>query len=1032
MIKNSIIIPTYNHLEDNLIPCLNSIIEYTDLNDTEIVIVANGCKDRTKEYLDNQKIKNIKVLWYDDPLGYTKATNEGIKQSNGNYIILLNNDTILRNQEKNQWINILKKPFLENDKVGVTGPLASRCPIINRKFLLFFCVMIEKNIFDEIGLLDEIFNPGFAEDMDFCIRAENKGYKLIQVPLDDINCRDFPIYHKAEGTVFDLKDWDKITERNLQILFKKHGKKVYIITPTYKRYLKLRKTLDSINKQKYRNIISYICADGYDEKVKHIIDEFNKKSDIEFQYHYLDKHEGAFGSKCRQKILEIIPENGFVCFVDDDNTVNENYVGELLSQIINEKDYKISYCQIEHVELGKIIPSSSHNEGEFVFGDIDSLNFMVDSSLAKKFSYKWEHDIKSNFVDHDYQFIKECSKNTKSKYVKKILGTHGDKGIVNMTEKDDLGVFNNLNLDLSFIEKLKAQDSYVFDEFKNNLYSLNKEDVFEKNVLDIGAYNGIFSILCAEYGSNKIVSIEPNIESFKLFLQNTKKYNNIIPINVAVTDKSKNIVYLEEIEKNTMVSEDNVDINNINNEKKLSYTITLEDILNIYFRNDNDIILKIDCEGFEFPILMSCDEKMIKRFKKIFIEIHGTPITKYEINYLYDYIMSLGYKEIWNVSFYTKQKNEKGEEETIYNNNKVFKFERKDDIKNIQLITNNADVTAMISTKNRYNTTLPLAITSIANQTVKPKELIIFDDGDQEDLRKNPLYENIFKYLDLNGIEWRVIFGEKKGQVLNHQKSIEISKHKYIWRLDDDNLAESNVLEKLLLEMKDDVGAVAGLVLDPLQNIRIPENFTYNNINDLSIFPNCQWVKHEGKHEVDHLYSTFLYRKEASKHGYCLKLSPVGHREETIFTYEMKRSGWKLIVDSSIITWHFRESGGGIRSYRDKSLWDHDENVFNMKMKVWNKYPGKTKLILVTGGLGDNFAFIHAYKDIIKEHPDVIVSSFYEDVYKFSGINYINIDEALYLTNNTEKYNIYRYMEYSKVKKNLVESYKDFFINFEY
>ena len=52
--KISIIIPTYNHLEDCLKPCIESIIKHTILNDDiEIIIVANGCIDGTKDYIDN-------------------------------------------------------------------------------------------------------------------------------------------------------------------------------------------------------------------------------------------------------------------------------------------------------------------------------------------------------------------------------------------------------------------------------------------------------------------------------------------------------------------------------------------------------------------------------------------------------------------------------------------------------------------------------------------------------------------------------------------------------------------------------------------------------------------------------------------------------------------------------------------------------------------------------------------------------------------------------------------------------------------
>ena len=120
----SIIIPTYNHLEDCLKPCLESIIKYTNLNDKEVIIVANGCKDSTCEYvLAAQAIHpNIKLINVPDQAGYTHATNLGLSVSRGERIVFLNNDTALLPQPEDEWIKLLEAPF-QDSTVGVTGPL---------------------------------------------------------------------------------------------------------------------------------------------------------------------------------------------------------------------------------------------------------------------------------------------------------------------------------------------------------------------------------------------------------------------------------------------------------------------------------------------------------------------------------------------------------------------------------------------------------------------------------------------------------------------------------------------------------------------------------------------------------------------------------------------------------------------------------------------------------------------------------------------------------------------------------------------
>ena len=159
----SIVIPTYNHCSDLLKPCLESIKACTNLENVEVLVIANGCKDETREYV-NSLGGPFKLLWFDAALGYTKATNEGIKAASGEYIILLNNDTvILKPEDKNAWIDMLLAPFKTDSKVGATGPMLVHCPYANRDFIIFFCIMIKRGVFDKIGLLDEAFNPKLRE-----------------------------------------------------------------------------------------------------------------------------------------------------------------------------------------------------------------------------------------------------------------------------------------------------------------------------------------------------------------------------------------------------------------------------------------------------------------------------------------------------------------------------------------------------------------------------------------------------------------------------------------------------------------------------------------------------------------------------------------------------------------------------------------------------------------------------------------------------------------------------------------------------
>lgn len=224
--KYSIIIPTYNHLEDCLAPCLESIEKYTDLTDVEVIVVANGCTDGTREYFKYHPF--AKVLWYDEPIGYTKAVNIGLEQARGEYIVLLNNDTVLLEQPKNQWLDILSAP-LTDGRVGMTGPMQTFCPEAQRDFLIFFCVMIKKSMFDELGKLDEIFSPGYGEDTDFACKMEDAGYMFVQVcPSQEYYgpnqmAGKFPIYHKGNVTFKNYPGGEELIRRNNQTLQERYN-----------------------------------------------------------------------------------------------------------------------------------------------------------------------------------------------------------------------------------------------------------------------------------------------------------------------------------------------------------------------------------------------------------------------------------------------------------------------------------------------------------------------------------------------------------------------------------------------------------------------------------------------------------------------------------------------------------------------------------------------------------------------------------------------------------------------------------------
>ena len=231
--KVSIIIPTYNHFSDLLRPCLETVEKYTDLKDKEIIIVSNGSTDETVPYIEYRKKCGLpyKVFDYPKPLGFPRANNVGAFAAQGEYLVLLNNDALILPCVKDAWINIMMDPFEIDSKVGVSGPVATVNVDTNRFFIIFVCAMVKRTVWEQLNGMDEIFNPGYGDDVDFCIRAEMAGHKLVKVPVGgrviqdkNLTLVDFPIKHLSFGT---FKDHVKLQERlrkSGEILFKRYGK----------------------------------------------------------------------------------------------------------------------------------------------------------------------------------------------------------------------------------------------------------------------------------------------------------------------------------------------------------------------------------------------------------------------------------------------------------------------------------------------------------------------------------------------------------------------------------------------------------------------------------------------------------------------------------------------------------------------------------------------------------------------------------------------------------------------------------------
>jgi GT2 family glycosyltransferase len=182
----SIIVLCFNKL-NYTIECIKSVLKNTTALNYEVIIVNNNSSDNTKNYLDSIKLDNVIVVHNDNNYGFSKGMNIGVARAKYEYIILLNNDTVVNKNWDYYLINTLKQ---DSDVFGVM-PITNHCgnearvdikhstineffqkvENINKKIvpykaesLILFCTAFRREEFIAIGLLDENYNNGWEDD----------------------------------------------------------------------------------------------------------------------------------------------------------------------------------------------------------------------------------------------------------------------------------------------------------------------------------------------------------------------------------------------------------------------------------------------------------------------------------------------------------------------------------------------------------------------------------------------------------------------------------------------------------------------------------------------------------------------------------------------------------------------------------------------------------------------------------------------------------------------------------------------------
>ena len=252
----SIIILTRNGI-DYLKTLFKNFKETICYPNYEIIVVDNDSTDDSVKYLKTlTKELPLKIIENKINESFSEANNKAVAESNGEYVLLLNNDM----EPIYGWLNHMMNSYLSNENVGIVGakliypyrennPTSLRTQNEGIKYtelngflekndgfivpynikeneiyaddtgdqeiasILGASLLIKKDLYDEVGGLDDEYIYNY-EDIDLCFKIQEKGYKVIYSPKSKL----YHYYQATRDEAFDLSPRDM---KNRIYLYKK-------------------------------------------------------------------------------------------------------------------------------------------------------------------------------------------------------------------------------------------------------------------------------------------------------------------------------------------------------------------------------------------------------------------------------------------------------------------------------------------------------------------------------------------------------------------------------------------------------------------------------------------------------------------------------------------------------------------------------------------------------------------------------------------------------------------------------------------
>jgi len=279
----SIIIVNYN-VKEFLQNLLHSIDKASQNLSSEIIVVDNASDDGSVELLKS-KFSSVKLIENKTNLGFGKANNQALKIAKGKFLLLINPDTVIREDTVKKMIEFLeeqKDAGLAGCKIlnpdgslqlacrrSFPGPWTSFCKVTGLSNLLpnskMFArynltylnenqtyevdaisgsfMMLKREVYEKLGGFDEQFFM-YGEDLDLCYRIQKAGYKVFYVHTTQV------IHYKGESTKRSSMDETKIFYKAMHLFVKKHLSGSFLVEIILRSAIGFRKLFAFLGKRK--------------------------------------------------------------------------------------------------------------------------------------------------------------------------------------------------------------------------------------------------------------------------------------------------------------------------------------------------------------------------------------------------------------------------------------------------------------------------------------------------------------------------------------------------------------------------------------------------------------------------------------------------------------------------------------------------------------------------------------------------------------------------------------------------------------